>query len=404
MRDIQAGQFDVREDSRGSSFRALGAGDAESSTGLALPVSERVRATRGPAYSPPKKESSASIAPPMRVLAWPIDPANPYTVSLYSNMGPGVRVDEFSATRLIHAYRVWHIHWPESLLNIRNPAMAAFKMAGFLTAIDLVRMRGGKVIWTVHNLQAHDALHPVLEAWFWRRFIPRVDGVISLSETALALAQEKFARLRSLPAVVIPHGHYRENYRLYTGDARADLGIPGDARVVLFFGEVRRYKNVEALVRAFRGVGDRNVVLLIAGRPKDPALAENLRKEAPRDTRVRLNLQFIAREQVARYFAAADLVVLPYRQILNSGAALLALSFSRPVLVPDLGSMANLRDDFGTGWVRTFAGEIDTPTLEDALGWAAQPRPSVCPMPENYRWESIRTQTLRFYAEVLRGA
>lgn len=345
--------------------------------------------------------SSAGRARAMRVLAWPIDPLNPYTKELYSAMGPDVCVDEFSAARLIHRYGIWHVHWPEALLNIRRPALAALKISGFLAMIDLVRMRGGKIIWTVHNLKAHDALHPVLEERFWRRFIPRVDGVISLSETGLAMAQEKFSRLRNLPAAVIPHGHYRDQYPPCGEDARAAFGIPAGARVILFFGELRPYKNVDALVRAFRNAGDANAILIVAGRAKDPSQAEALRNEAAGDSRIRLHLEFIAREQVAKYFAAADMVVLPYRQILNSGAALLALSFSRPVLVPDLGSMGNLKDDFGPEWVQTFSGDIDSPTLESALSWAALPRTSLCPMPETYRWESIRSRTLRFYSEVM---
>jgi len=186
-----------------------------------------------------ESEAVARTAPALRVLAWPIDPGNPYTASLYAQMGPGVHVDEFSPARLVHRYGVWHVHWPESLLNIRNAALAAFKLSSFLAMIDLVRLRGGKIVWTVHNLKAHDNLHPKLEAMFYRRFIPRVDGVISLSETGLALARERFPRLRQLPATVIPHGHYRDQYPRCEGDARAELGIPANARVMLFFGEIR---------------------------------------------------------------------------------------------------------------------------------------------------------------------
>ena len=346
-------------------------------------------------------DPAAHLPQPLHVLAWPIDPASPYTATLHEQMGPGVRVDEYSPGKLRHRYDVWHVHFPEALLNIRNPALAAFKLSVFRAMIDLVRLRGGKIVWTLHNLRAHDALHPALEARHYRLLLPRIDGVISLSPTGLAMAREKFPALSKVPAAVIPHGHYRDQYPRCTVDARRELNIDDHARVILFFGEVRPYKNVDTLVRAFRNVKTTNAVLVIAGRPKSAELGESIAQKAAEDSRVQLNLRFIQREEVANFFAVADLVVLPYRNILNSGAALLALSFNRPVLVPDLGSMGDLKNDFGADWVRTFSGNLDSVELESALAWAGQPRSGICPMPEKYRWQSIRAETVRFYRRVV---
>jgi beta-1,4-mannosyltransferase len=341
------------------------------------------------------------VSRPLRVLAWPIDRRNPYTTSLYARMDVRVRVERYSPGRILHRYDVWHVHWPESLLNIRNAALAAFKVRSFLAMIDLVRLRGGSVVWTVHNLKAHEALHPVLEANFWRRFVPRVDGVIALSETGLALAQERFPCLRELPAEVIPHGHYRDQYPRCEVNARAELGISSSARVILFFGAVREYKNVEGLVRAFREVKTPHALLVVAGAPNKAALTESIGKCAAGDSRVRLDLRFIESGQVTKYFAAADLVVLPYSRILNSGSALLALSFDRPVLVPELGSMLDLQREFGSEWVSVFSSDLDSAELERGLDWAAQPGRSICSFPEKYGWRNIRNETVRFYEKVI---
>lgn len=354
-----------------------------------------------PALANSSSEALAGSAMPLRVLAWPIDPQNPYTTSLYAEMGRNVRVEEFTMQNLRHRHDIWHVHWPEALLNIRNPALAAAKLGAFLAMIDWVRLRGGRVVWTVHNLKAHDDLHPRLERMYYRRFLRRVDGVISLSETALKMALDKFSRLRELPAAIIRHGHYRNQYAQCRPDAKSTLGIGSDQRAILFFGEIRGYKNVDLLVRAFRGVKDGRLVLLIAGRPKNAALSASVAKEAASDARVRLELAFIEPAQVSQYFGAADLVVLPYRHILNSGAALLALSFNRRVLVPDLGSMSELKADFGEQWVRTYSGEIDAAKLESALEWAGEGKLQQCPMPHDYLWETIRSQTLDFYRQVM---
>jgi beta-1,4-mannosyltransferase len=163
---------------------------------------------------------------------------------------------------------------------------------------------------------------------------------------------------------------------------------------------VRSYKNVEPLVRAFREITTDAAVLHIVGLPYSMALAESILREASSDDRVSVLFEFLDPEDLSDYVGAADLVVLPYREILNSGSALLALSLNRPVLVPNLGAMGELKADFGDRWVRTFEGEIDKTILESALDWAVHTRPSLCRIPEKYEWQSIGRETARFYRKV----
>jgi glycosyltransferase involved in cell wall biosynthesis len=340
----------------------------------------------------------------MRVLAWPIDTGlNPYTSLLYANLGPDVQVDAWPGN-LLRKYSIWHIHWPDALLNIRNPAHAAFKASGMLAATDFMRLRGTKLIWTMHNFHSHEALHPTMERWLWRQFIPKVDGAISLSQAGLSLALKKFPRLQEIPVTVIPHGHYRGDYPPSVAGARKTLGIPTDARVAMFFGAVRAYKSVADLVRVFRNVKSPNAILYIVGRPNSESLAREIEAEAAKDERVRLKFVFVEPHEASTYLAAADLVVLPYREVLNSGSALLALSCSRPILVPDLGAMGELKLHFGEDWVRTFEGPISGNTLENGLAWSAEARPGVCPMPAEYDWASIGDATVKFYERVADGA
>lgn len=339
---------------------------------------------------------------PIRVLAWPIQaPSNPYTPLLYASLSQSVEVEEFSPVRLIERYSVWHVHWPEALLNIRNPLHAAWKVAGFFATLRCLQSRGTKLVWTIHNCGSHERLYPALEALFWRRFIPRVDGIIGLSSAGLSAALDVFPALRNVPQVVIPHGHYRSEYPVVNGSARRMLGIASQAKVILFVGAVRSYKNVPALVRVFRQVTGDDALLHIVGRPNCKNLAQSILDQASFDKRVRVRFDFVAPEDLSVYLGAADLVVLPYREILNSGSALLALSLNRPVLVPDRGSMGELKADFGDAWVRTFSGELDKAILEGAMAWALESRPGVCRIPEKYEWPNIARKTLRFYEEVI---
>jgi beta-1,4-mannosyltransferase len=344
---------------------------------------------------------------PIRVLAWPAykqRALNPYTWLLYSHMR-SAQVDEFTPSNLLRKrYDIWHLHWPETFLNRSNP-LAAFTRANMLLRMmDVARLKGVKTVWTVHNIGSHEQQHAGMESWFWRAFIKRLDGYISLSRSGLLAAQKRFPELEALPGMVIPHGHYRDEYPIGISDqARSVLGLGSEDMVVLFFGAVRAYKGVPQLVRCFCGLSEKNARLVVVGRCKSPGLAGSIANACGGDRRIRLDLKFIEKEQVQLYFQAANLVVLPYREILNSGAALLALSFNRPVLVPDKGAMAELQADIGQEWVSTYQGELTTSILHEALAWATDvSRPAIAPL-EHLNWQAIAEQTITAYEWVCAG-
>jgi hypothetical protein len=153
-------------------------------------------------------------------------------------------------------------------------------------------------------------------------------------------------------------------------------------------------------------MGNANV-LLVAGRPFDAIVESEIRAAADgaaasRADDVRLDLRWIPPDEVQPFFAAADLVVLPYRQILNSGAVVLAMTLGRPVLVPDLGSMRELQETFGAAWVRLFAGDLTAGELTAASAWArSTQRPPIDPA--SLDWRPRALQIKRVYEELVQG-
>jgi beta-1,4-mannosyltransferase len=103
------------------------------------------------------------------------------------------------------------------------------------------------------------------------------------------------------------------------------------------------------------------------------------------------------------YLRASDVVVLPYIEILNSGAAILALSFSRPVLVPARGALIDLREEIGRDWVMTYEHELTPAILRSAAAWAQEPRPERAPL-GSLDWEPIRDLTAAIFREVASAA
>jgi beta-1,4-mannosyltransferase len=350
----------------------------------------------------------AGNARPLRVLAQPAFRTrgrNPYNWLLYTHIAEaGVEVYECSRARLMSGrYDLWHLHWPEEELNGPNIRRAVSRTAGLLVLLRWARWRGIKVVWTIHNLQAHENLYPRLERWFWRNFTAQVDGYISLSCAGREIARERFPALRDAPGFVIPHGHYRDVYpnRISQQAARQALGIEPGARVATYVGQIRPYKNVGALISEFQQFAGSDVILLIAGSPLDPQLRGELCKAARDDARVRLDLRFLSEAEIQVYVSAADMVVLPYREVLNSGSAVLALSLDRPILVPKVGAFAELQALVGEEWVSTYEGELTAPRLEQGFRWAiGSTRAPLAPL-QTMDWDRVAQATIEAYTSIL---
>jgi glycosyltransferase involved in cell wall biosynthesis len=124
--------------------------------------------------------------------------------------------------------------------------------------------------------------------------------------------------------------------------ARARLDLPPTAFVFACVGLMRPYKGLEELIPAFRAFDRENARLLIAGKAHDQRYAERLADLARDDARIRLEPRFIPADELQVYFNAADMAVLPYRQITTSGAAILAFSFGAPVIAPAIGAFPDL--------------------------------------------------------------
>ena len=337
---------------------------------------------------------------PIRILAWPARHAkNPYINLLYDSLrGLGARVSPFSPLSILRTRaNIWHIHWPDQLLNVPSLPRAVLRVGTMVLLVSVAKFRGVRIVWTVHNLGTHEAYHPRLERWFWAWFTAALDGFIALTPGGKLAAEARFPALRKAMGFVVPHGHYRGFYpdTVDREAARAALGVSAPARVITCLGQLRAYKNIPHLIETFSQLPDSEARLIIAGEPRPSSIGDVLIHAARADRRIRIVLGFIVPEQMQLYLRAPNLVVLPYRELLNSGSALLALSFGCPVLVPRRGAMEELASFAGSSWVRLYSGELTPQALEDALEWATRtPRGECCDAIAELNWAEVGRSTL----------
>jgi glycosyltransferase involved in cell wall biosynthesis len=309
----------------------------------------------------------------MRILAWPgfSNTENPYNALFYEHLArvSPVTIADFAPGRLLTGrWDIWHFHWPERLAAEGRPVRIYARLLVFSVLVILAKLSQTKLVWTVHNLVAHTRAHPRLEKAFMNRFVSCVDGAILLTEHSRQLALKRYPILRTKPVVVIPHGHYLDYYPNATGreEARALLHLDSAARVLLVVGRISAYKNVVRVIEQFRLIPDSNFALLIAGESREADLTKKIKAAAGQDKRVRLHLENISDDSFQVFLNAADLVIVPYANLLNSGTVFLSLSFGRPVLVPMVGSMMELKSTFGPEWIRAYRDPLTADVLREA--------------------------------------
>ena len=220
--------------------------------------------------------------------------------------------------------------------------------------VFLGRLRGlpkrPRVVFLCHNIVEH-------EESIWRSAITR--RVLSLADGFITHSREDAEHLRRLLGLpdeerirTSPHPEYAHlNVRPVDGaEARERLGIRAE-RVLLFFGFVRRYKGLEVLLESLPLIlRELPVHLVVAGEiwRDSTGCLETLRKPGISE-HVTLVPRYVPNEEVADYFAACDLVVVPYLSATQSGIIQLAFGFDKPVVASRVGGIPEAVRDGETG-------------------------------------------------------
>lgn len=232
-----------------------------------------------------------------------------------------------------------HLHWPSFGYNTsRGRSKLLWGFVRWVALMTLVGMRGGKIVWTAHNLLPHDkAAIPWLDTLARRLVIALSARIMVHGQFAAECVTTRFP-MAAGKLCLIPHGNWINYYprSMSRETARVKLGLPSEKFVFLFIGLCKPYKNLDGLVRAFRATPD-GAILLIAGNFPDKAYYEQVKELSGSDQRIRIEPGFVPDEMMQAYLLACDAVVVPYREILTSGTAMLAISFGRPVVSVALG-------------------------------------------------------------------
>lgn len=225
----------------------------------------------------------------------------------------------------------------------------------------LARSNGAtKVICQIDNVEPHE--HHITDKPFNRYYLNSVDAFIYMSEQVHSELKE----YTSVPALFSPHPMF-ENFgqRVERNEACKALALDSNVRYSMFFGLIRDYKGLDTLLEAWAKFRREGHKLLIAGefyasRERYMALIERLGLEND----IVLHDYFIPDDKIKYYFSAADCVVLPYKTATQSGVTQICYNFCTPVIVTNVGGLAEIVPDDCVGYVCEPSVEGVTNALE----------------------------------------
>lgn len=253
-----------------------------------------------------------------------------------------------SAARRHGVPDVIHLHWAHRLLitDRRFPAALAAPLGvKLLLELCVLRVLGARLVWTVHNLADHERTAPRVEfavrrgiAKVVHRLVVHCDAAATSVRDTYGLSDRVARRIR-----VIPHGNFTGVYAddITREAARRQLELAQGVPVLLYFGLIRPYKNVPDLVETFHAL-DVDARLLVVGNPWNDTVRREVRAACSDDRRIQTVLSYVPKDEIQRYMRAADAVVLPFESVLTSGSAVLAMTFGRAVIAPELGCLPGL--------------------------------------------------------------
>lgn len=307
----------------------------------------------------------------MRVLHIPYTADNPYQSLLIQALQaqgidaePAVKSKRIGLVERIFVLRkfvnrsdkvdVLHIHWVSTWFNpgqkkqssLQYQLVRAITSSLVIAELGWLKLRGVKLVWTVHNLVKHERQNVSRELFFCRILARLVNQIIVHCPEARDLVMQNYRLSSGDKITSIPMGNYMcyENV-VDAAEARRRLRLDPANRVFLFFGMIRPYKGILPLIEAFKQIDDPQARLLLVGSSRTKDFEHQVEQAAQDDKRIQLILTYVPDDDIQLYMNAADVVVLPFEDVLSSSSVVLAMSFGKPVIAPPIGCVANTLQD-----------------------------------------------------------
>ena len=239
-----------------------------------------------------------------------------------------------------------HMFWPSNFYHSSTCLGTIIKRIMFADGLRCLRKI--PLIYSADNLYPHDAESSDFEIKQIQKIVNLADGIVVASNKAREIFSEVYQVKPTTKFFVVPHCNYIGKYpdTITREQARAQLGIEFNEKVMLSLGRINRYKGLSLLSRAFFKADVKESHLLIAGSCNQPEIIEEInqnKNSQSRHAKLTVHARFIPDDEIQLYMRVADCVVLSYDDVpMNPGSVILAMSFGLPVCCVNTGSVSEI--------------------------------------------------------------
>lgn len=280
-----------------------------------------------------------------------------------------------------------------------------------LSPIDLIyltkiKKNGIKIIVTVHDILPFN--EKIYDYISHKKIYNLADKIIVQAKANVEIINRKFEDINE-KVIYIPHGNFIDHVEeIDMDEAKKRLEIEENKKIILFFGQIKKVKGLDILIKAFAEVlkrtKDENLILLIAGKVWEDnfGVYQKIIDDLDIKENVRCDIEYIPDEKIGCYYSASSINVLPYKELYQSGVVHLAYAYKTPVIASNVGSFPEVIINGESG---ILIEKENIEQLADAICKIIYDEKRLVEMgikgrrfiEENFSWEKISREISRVY-------
>ncbi|MGO4994994.1 glycosyltransferase [Jeotgalibaca porci] len=282
----------------------------------------------------------------MKTIMFPIkEPANPY-IDMVSE---AISSNSFELydwkmvlknRKLMREVQVANLNWFDTVRNCSFPK-AFLILVRQIIYIYIMKINGIKIIYTMHNSQAHDTKYPRMNHFLMSFMSHRADRIAVLCTYSQEVLKKFLTDSQIEEKVrVVYHPTYKGIYPEEI--KKIDCLSSNNKKMhVLFTGQIKRYKNIELILQIAEYYKGANIEFLIAGRPESDEYKKEIEKKCENNSNIRFLMRYIQDDEITTLYSWADVVLIPLSlsSSLNSGSAILSITQGKTVIAPLIGTL-----------------------------------------------------------------
>lgn len=247
---------------------------------------------------------------------------------------------------------VLHLHWIHPLIaNLmwaRNAPIFYLKLLVLWVDFFIVKLRGKRIVWTVHNKYSHQKFPREREKKVRKCLYNWANKVITHGNNASETIFKEYAPKSREKIKSAFHGNYDGCYpspNISTDEIKRSIGINPNSILILCFGLLQPYKGIEEVIKAVKKSKNTKIYLYIAGKIQNISYAEILTKLINNHSNIVYKFEFLNDQELINTINAAEAIACPFNSTLTSGSVILTMTQGKPLILPTSAlSLDNLCD------------------------------------------------------------